>query len=101
MAKNRFERVNEVQPDAITLSLTGSSNGEVGSVIFPASASGGKVRDDKIGGELPAVDCFRAAIKLANEMKVATVVMDLDGSGRTAGATSTALLASSMRTNFN
>jgi hypothetical protein len=75
---NRFERVDEVQPDAITLSLTKSDSGEVGAVIFPASASGGRFSDDKLSGELPAVDSFRSAIKLANEMKVAVVVMDPD-----------------------
>jgi hypothetical protein len=79
MAKNRFERVHEVQPDAITLSLSRSSGGEVGSVIFPASASGGRFSEDKVSKELPAVDSFRSAIKLANEMKVAIVVMDPDG----------------------
>jgi hypothetical protein len=79
MAKNRFERVSEVQPDAITLSLSKSASGEVGSVIFPASASGGRFSEDKISGELPAIDSFRSAIKLANEMKVAMVVMDPDG----------------------
>jgi hypothetical protein len=76
MAKNRFERVTEVQPDAITLSLSRSSSGEVGSVIFPASASGGRFSEDKISGEIPAVDSFRSAIKLANDMKVAIVVID-------------------------
>jgi hypothetical protein len=73
---NRFERVDEVQPDAITLSLSRSGTGEVGSVIFPASASGGRFSEDKISGELPAVDSFRSAVKLANEMKVAVVVLD-------------------------
>lgn len=79
MAKNRFERVDEVQPDAITLSLSRSAGGEVGAVIFPATASGGKFSEDKLSGELPAVDSFRSAVKLANEMKVAIVVMDPDG----------------------
>ena len=78
MVKNRFERVSEVQPDAITLCLSRCANGEVGSVIFPASASGGKFAQDKISGELPALDSFRSAVKLANEMKVAIVVMDPD-----------------------
>ena len=76
---NRFERVDEAQPDAITLSLTRSASGEVGSVIFPASASGGRISEDKVSGELPAVDSFRGAVKLANEMKVPIVVMDPDG----------------------
>ena len=58
MVKNRFERVNEIQADAITLSLT--RNGEVGSVILPASASGGRFSEDKISGELPAIDSFRS-----------------------------------------
>jgi hypothetical protein len=76
MAANRFERVDEIQPDAITLSLGRSSAGEVGSVIFPASASGGRLSEDRISGELPAMDSFRSAIRLANEMKVAVVVID-------------------------
>ena len=76
---NRFERVNGVQLDAITLSLTRSGISEVGAVIFPASASGGRLSEDKISGELSAVDSFRSAIKLANEMKLAVVVMDPDG----------------------
>jgi len=60
MVKNRFERVNEIQAYAITLPLTRSSNGEVGSVILPASASGGRFSEDKISGELPANDSFRS-----------------------------------------
>lgn len=76
MTKNRFERVSEIQPDAITLSLKKSGDGGVGSVIFPATASGGRFSEDKISGELPAVESFRSAIKLANDMKVAIVVLD-------------------------
>jgi hypothetical protein len=79
MAKNRFERVIEIQPDAITLALSRTEAGESGSVIFPASASGGKFSEDKISGDLPAVDAFRAAVKLANEMKAAIVVLDPEG----------------------
>jgi hypothetical protein len=78
MAKNRFERVSEAQPDAITLSLSRSGAGEVGSVICPAAASGGKLSEDQVSAELPAIDSFRAAVKLANEMKLAIVVMDPD-----------------------
>jgi hypothetical protein len=79
MAANRFEQVDEIQPDAITLSLARSGEGEVGSVIFPASASGGQFSEDKISGELPAVDSFRSAIRLANDLKVAIVVIDPQG----------------------
>jgi len=79
MQANRFEQVSEVQPDAITLSLSRSATGEVGAVILPAAASGGRLSEDKISGELPAIDSFRSAIKLANEMKLAIVVMDPEG----------------------
>jgi hypothetical protein len=79
MAANRFEQVDEVQPDAITLSLGKSGDGEIGSVIFPASASGGRLSEDRISGELPAMDSFRSAVRLANEMKVAVVVIDPQG----------------------
>ena len=79
MQANRFEQVSEVQPDAITLSLSRSATGEVGAVILPAVASGGRLSVDKISGEPPAIDSFRSAIKLANEMKLAIVVMDPEG----------------------
>jgi hypothetical protein len=79
MGANRFEQVDEIQPDAITLSLGRSGTGEVGSVIFPASASGGRFSEDRVSGELPAMDSFRSAIRLANEMKVAVVVIDPQG----------------------
>ncbi len=79
MQANRFEQVSEVQPDAITLSLSRSASGEVGAVILPATASGGRLSEDKISGELPAIDSFRSAIKLANEMRLAIVVMDPEG----------------------
>jgi hypothetical protein len=79
MAKNRFEQVDEVQPDSITLSLAKDADGDGGTVIFPASASNGRLTEDRVSGRLPAVDSFRSAIKLANEMKVAIVVLDPDG----------------------
>ncbi len=76
---NRFERVTEVQPDAITLSLSKSATGEVGSVIFPATASGGRFSEDRVSGELPAFTSLCSAIKLANQAKLAIVVLDPDG----------------------
>jgi hypothetical protein len=65
MVKNRFEQVDEVQPDAITLSLTKDEDRETGVVIFPASASGGRLPENRISPPLPAMDSFRSAIKLA------------------------------------
>ena len=77
--KNRFEQVDEVQADAITLSLAKNGDKEAGVVIFPASASAGRLVQDSISGELSPQDSYRSAIKLANEMKVAVVVMDPHG----------------------
>lgn len=79
MARNRFEQVDEVQPDAITLSLMKEGDREGGVIHFPASASNGRLTEDHVSGKLAALDSFRAAIKLANDMKVAIVVMDPDG----------------------
>jgi hypothetical protein len=79
MAKNRFEQVDEIQPDAITLVLRKEGDDGVGSVVFPVSASGGKLAEDRVSPNLPLVESFRTAVKLANEMKVALVIMDPDG----------------------
>ncbi len=79
MAKNRFEQVSEVQPDAITLVLKRESDGETGSVVFPATASHGRLSTDQISTPIAAQDAYRGAIRLANDMKVAVVVCDPDG----------------------
>lgn len=79
MAKNRFEQVPEVQPDAITLVLKRDNDGETGSVVFPATASGGRRSTDQISTPIAAQDAYRGAIRLANDMKVAVVVCDPDG----------------------
>ena len=79
MTKNTFEQVDEIQADAITLALTQTDDGELGKVILPASASGGQIATDQISDALSAVEAFRSAIRLANEIKVAIVVMDPDG----------------------
>ena len=79
MAKNRFEQVNEVQPDAITLVLKRDNDGATGSVVMPAAASGGRLSNDQVSAQLPAQDAFRGAIRLANDVKLAIVVCDPDG----------------------
>ncbi len=79
MARNRFEKVSEVQPDAITLSLAKQGDKEVGMVIFPASASAGRMTADRTSESGAPKDAFRSAVKLANQMKVAIVVLDPDG----------------------
>lgn len=79
MARNRFEQVDEIQPDAITLLLKRQDGKECGSVVFPASASSGKLLEDRVSPDLPLVESFRSAIRLANQMKVALVVVDPEG----------------------
>ncbi len=79
MAKNRFEQVDEVQPDAITIAFSKEGDEEKGVVVFPASASNGRLAEDRVSDPLAPVDAFRSAIKLANEMKVAIVVLDPQG----------------------
>jgi hypothetical protein len=78
MARNRFEQVDEIQPDAITLLLKRASDGETASIVFPATASSGRLSTDQISGQLPVRDAYRGAIRLANDMKVAIVVCDPD-----------------------
>jgi hypothetical protein len=79
MARNRFEQVDELQEDAITLSLARDGGNESGTVIFPASASGGRLKEDQMSPKLPAFNSLCSAIKIANVMKVAIVVLDPDG----------------------
>ena len=77
MARNRFEQVDEEQPDALNLLLRQTAEGQVGRVRVPASAKDG-LPGGVDSGEVPARDAFRGAIKLANELKLAIVVIDPD-----------------------
>jgi hypothetical protein len=79
MAKNRFEQVDEPQDDAITLALGKGDDGTFGTVNCPAGVTGGRLQGDVLSDKLPAVDAFRSAVKLANEIKAPIVVMDPDG----------------------
>jgi hypothetical protein len=76
MARNRFEQVDEVQSDAITLVLRRENDDGTGSVVLPAGASGGRLSTDQISTPIAAKDAFRGAVRLANDMKLALVVCD-------------------------
>ena len=78
MAKNRFEQVDEPQPDAITLSLSKQEERSTGKVICPAAVSGGRLANDVTSDERDSLEAFRSAIRLANEIKAPIVVMDPD-----------------------
>ena len=45
----------------------------------PADVTGGKLKESVVSDELGSVEAFRSAIKLANEIKAAVVVVDPDG----------------------
>jgi len=79
MGRNRFEQVNQVQPDAITLVLKRDNIGALGSIVLPAAASGGRLATDQVSAQLPAQDAFRGAVRLANDLRLAIVVCDPDG----------------------
>lgn len=79
MAANRFEQVDEPQPDAITLSLSERDGIAVGRVSCPAELAAGQLVNDFVSDEMPSKDAFRSAIRLANELKAPIVVEDAAG----------------------
>lgn len=79
MSKNRFEQVDEIQDDAITLALSKREGGDFGVVNCPATLTGNRLQENVVSDSLPAIEAFRSAIRLANEIKAPVVVMDPDG----------------------
>jgi len=78
MADNRFEQVDDAQPDAITLTLLQRAGAAVGLVACPAELTGGQLVNDFISDEMAPVEAFRSAIRLANEISAPIVVIDAD-----------------------
>ena len=74
--KNEFEKVDVIQPDAITLELIAQDGVQFGVVHCPASATGGRLPKNYKSEAMPGKDAIRAAVKLANDMKTAIVVLD-------------------------
>ena len=72
---NRFEQVDEVQPDAITLVLEQRIDGQWAKVFCPASASPA-LSENKVSESVPPKDALSGAVKLANQLKLAIVVVD-------------------------
>lgn len=79
MARNRFEQVDEPQPDALTLTLWKDEEQRYGSVTCPAAISQGRLATDMTSDKLPPKDAFRSAVRLANEIKAPIVVKDPEG----------------------
>ena len=75
---NRFEQVDEPAEDALTLTLVREGEKMYGVVSCPASATGGRLPKGFNSGELPLKDSIRSAVRLANDFKLALVVLDRD-----------------------
>ena len=75
---NRFEQVDELQGDAITLAIEQRSDGRWGYVVCPASAVDGRLPHDFRSEDMAPIDALKAAVQLANKLEVAIVVMDRD-----------------------
>jgi hypothetical protein len=75
---NRFEQVDEAVEDAITLSLEQRSDGQWARVLCPRSAVQGRLPKDYVSKDLPPTKALATAVKLANDLKVAMVVVDRD-----------------------
>jgi hypothetical protein len=78
MAKNRFEQVDELQPDAINLTLIQKGDGQVGVIYCPKTAAPDQLPVDLTTQEMPIRDAVSGAIQLANKNKIAVVVIDRD-----------------------
>jgi hypothetical protein len=79
MARNRFEQVDDIQDDAITLSLWKVDDFMYGTVTIPGGLGDGKVTTDMTTDRMPLKDAFRGAIRMGNEIKAPVVVSDPDG----------------------
>jgi hypothetical protein len=76
---NRFEQVDDAQDDAINLSLSQTAQGRTGRVRIPRALIAASPPEGVDSGEIAALDAFRCAIKLANELRLPVVVLDPDG----------------------
>ncbi|MEM8551041.1 MAG: hypothetical protein AAGF45_01565 [Pseudomonadota bacterium] len=80
MRRNRFEKVDDVQDDAITLELAPEGDAEMARVHVPATVRPAGEEGDgmDVSEALGKKDAFRGAIRLANTLKAPVVVMGPD-----------------------
>jgi len=74
---NRFEQVDEVVGDGITVALEQRPDGQWAKVFCPRSAYAA-LREDRISQAMAPNEALSVAVKLANELKLAIVVVDPD-----------------------
>ena len=75
---NRFEQVDEVVADAITIVLAQKSDGQWAKVVCPKSAHE-SLAADRVTEPMAPKDALSGAVRLANQLKLAIVVLDPDG----------------------
>jgi len=75
---NRFEQVDEVVGDAITIALEQRPDGQWAKVVCPKSAHE-TLTVDRVTEPMPPKDALAGAVRLANQLKLAIVVLDPDG----------------------
>ena len=75
---NRFEQVDEAVGDAINVLLVQRADGQWAKVFCPASARE-DLKEDRLSDVMPPTDALSNAVKLANELKLAIVVVDPHG----------------------
>lgn len=78
-AINRFEQVDEPAEDAMTLTLARDGEKMTGTVSCPSAATAGRLPKGFNSGEMPLKESIRAAVRMANDFKLALVVLDRDG----------------------
>jgi hypothetical protein len=75
---NRFEQVDELVEDAITIALEQRTDGQWAKVYCPRSAHP-SLNVDRISEPIAPKDALSGAVRLANQLKLAIVVVDPDG----------------------
>jgi hypothetical protein len=75
---NRFEQVDEVVEDAITIVLAQWPDGQWAKVHCPRTADA-SFAVDRVSEPVPPKDGLSGAVRLANQLKLAIVVVDPDG----------------------
>ena len=75
---NRFEQVDAIVADAITVVLEQRPNGPWAKVVCPKSAHE-SFAVDRVTEPMPPKDALSGAVRLANEVRLAIVVLDPDG----------------------
>jgi hypothetical protein len=74
---NRFEQVDEVVSDAITVVLAQRPDGRWAKVFCPRTAHE-SLNVDRVSEAIPPKDALSGAVRLANQLKLAIVIVDPD-----------------------